>query len=433
MRRRVPPFALLLAGLFAFRLAYGLTSEFWFDDELQIYLLGLKSYATRTWPWLGPDVVYTHTQIPGALQGLLVGLPFFVAPVPEAPAVFLNVLTFGSLSLFAWYACRRFPALPRWLVWTWVMSAPWTLNYGTRVVNPSYVLIFSAPFFVAFFDTFLYRNEVVGRRTGLFAMGAATTCLAQLHLSWVLLVPFAALTLGSVAGGDRRRALAAAAAYGMGLLVGASTLIPTLLQDAVRTPSTLANVTPNPGNAAYLLLVLGRFFTFASADVWLWMGPDPAARLGLLKAQPWLAPPALFLFAVTCLQFVLFTAGFFRRHGSPESRRLAWVTLGAVVITWMAFFFSIKGPDSHTFCLLVPLALFYSFSCYAWLLGRRRWWLGVFEAAVITGLLAAGGLGLDSLRHRSLYLDRPRVEQAIRQRDYTQVGLRRADLLGYGY
>ena len=34
----------------------------------------------------------------------------------------------------------RLPRLPRWLVWGWVMTAPWTLEYGTHIINPSYVL-----------------------------------------------------------------------------------------------------------------------------------------------------------------------------------------------------------------------------------------------------------------------------------------------------
>jgi hypothetical protein len=433
MQKRTLPFALLLLGLFAFRLAYGLASEFWFDDELQIYLLGLKWFTTGTWPYLGPDVVYTHTQIPGALQGLLVGLPLFVAPVPEAPTVFLNVLTFASLSFFAWYLCRRFPGMPTWVVWSWVMIAPWTVNYGTRVVNPSYVLIFSVPFFVGFFETYLGGNRLLSGKTSLFLMGLATTCVMQLHLSWVLLIPFAALTLGFLLRKDRRSALGPSAFYGLGLLAGASTLIPTLLQDAVRTPSTLSNVTFDPANLGNLLLVLGRFFSFAGFDVYFWLGHDDVARREVITALPWMAPFVAFLFAVGCLQVLLFVAGFFRRDGSPEWRKLAWVTLGAVAMTWAAFFFSVKGPDSHTFCILLPLAMFYSFHCYEWLFAKNRKWLTLFEVAVICGFLFSGGLGLYSLRHQSLYRDRPRVERAIGQRDYTQLGLRRADLLGYGY
>src|SRR5262249_52601217 len=85
MRRwRVP---LILAACFLFRLLFGLSREFFFEDETQIFLLGFRYYATGDWPFFGPDVVWTRSEIPGALQALLVGLPFRVAPIPEAPFV----------------------------------------------------------------------------------------------------------------------------------------------------------------------------------------------------------------------------------------------------------------------------------------------------------------------------------------------------------
>src|SRR5882757_2034604 len=87
---------LLLA--FCFRLAFGLCSDFWnpVGDEKQIYLIGLKFYTTGAWPYFGPDVTNT-IQIPGALQGLVVGLPFYVLPIPEAPYLLVNILSFASL------------------------------------------------------------------------------------------------------------------------------------------------------------------------------------------------------------------------------------------------------------------------------------------------------------------------------------------------
>src|SRR4051812_31748034 len=94
---------LLLVAAFLLRLAYGLSSELFGPDESQIFLIGLQYFTTGSWPYFGPDVVYTHTQLPGALQGLLIGGPMFLAPFPEAPYVVLNVLSFSALCFFAWY------------------------------------------------------------------------------------------------------------------------------------------------------------------------------------------------------------------------------------------------------------------------------------------------------------------------------------------
>ena len=67
--------ALILAACFLFRLFFGLSREFFFEDQTQIFLLGFRYYATDAWPFFGPDVVWTRSEIPGALQALLVGVP----------------------------------------------------------------------------------------------------------------------------------------------------------------------------------------------------------------------------------------------------------------------------------------------------------------------------------------------------------------------
>jgi hypothetical protein len=139
----------IVALLFIARIFYGLCVDFWYVDNIQIYLIGLKCYATGTWPWYGPDVIYAKSQIPGALQGLLVGLPFYVFPYPEAPSIFLNILTFSSLCFFAWYILKRVSGLPAWLVFIWLLTAPWLMVYSTEVVNPSYVFPFAILFFIS--------------------------------------------------------------------------------------------------------------------------------------------------------------------------------------------------------------------------------------------------------------------------------------------
>src|SRR3954463_466896 len=117
MRRASWVFALALLALFAFRLYFGLSLRFFAEDESQIFLIGLRYYATGHWPYFGPDVVWTRSEIPGALQALLVGVPLQLAPIPEAPFVLLNLLSFAGLAALAWYTCAQLPRAPRWLVW----------------------------------------------------------------------------------------------------------------------------------------------------------------------------------------------------------------------------------------------------------------------------------------------------------------------------
>jgi hypothetical protein len=54
---------LALAALFAFRVFYGLTMPFWFDDGRQVYLVGLQSFVRGEWPYFAADVVWTGAQL----------------------------------------------------------------------------------------------------------------------------------------------------------------------------------------------------------------------------------------------------------------------------------------------------------------------------------------------------------------------------------
>src|SRR5262245_17978631 len=127
-----------LAGLFVFRLLFGLSSDFFFEDQTQIYLLGLRYYATGAWPYFGPAVVWTKSEIPGALQALLVGVPLRLVPLAESPIVVVNLISMAALTTFAAYVGRRFPTAPRWLVYGWLLTIPWTIQFSTNVINTSY-------------------------------------------------------------------------------------------------------------------------------------------------------------------------------------------------------------------------------------------------------------------------------------------------------
>jgi hypothetical protein len=120
---------------FLFRLCFGLFANMELEDQRQIYLIGLKYYTTGLWPYFGPDV-NPHVQIPGALQGLTVGVPLHLLPIPESPLLFVNALSFAALCLLGWYVGTRLPELPRWFLWGWIWTAPWVLNVSTNIYNP---------------------------------------------------------------------------------------------------------------------------------------------------------------------------------------------------------------------------------------------------------------------------------------------------------
>src|ERR1041384_1608237 len=146
----------LLLFAFVFRLMFGLLLYGNPSDDIQTYLIGLKYYCTGQWPYFGPVVGGSETtfttRIPGALEGFLIGGVLKLFPFPEAPFVFLNLLSMGALYFLAWYCQKKFPQISLFWLLVYVLFLPWTLYLTTNVNNASFVLFGSVFFFVGFFE-----------------------------------------------------------------------------------------------------------------------------------------------------------------------------------------------------------------------------------------------------------------------------------------
>jgi hypothetical protein len=429
--RRTIIFTLLLACAFLFRLWFGTCSDFWTDDEKQIYLIGLKFYATHAYPYFGPDVTPT-IQIPGALQGLVVGLPFFAWRAPEAPYVLLNLLSFASLSLLAWYFARRLPEIPKWIIWAWLLTAPWTLNLSTHVINTSYVLAGMCVFFVGWLETCPYtRREIVSPRLANFMQGFGLLWVMQLHLSWVVLAVF---TLASLVFQFRERELGATRSLAW-MLAGATLplalLVPTYLKFGLTggTGDTGAVVVFNVNNLKRLLNpvegILGRFLSFASYELPRFIGRNTAERVAFVREHLWLTPFVLFLTIAGLTQPVLLIILWFKKHREQKDWiAIKYLTLSTLALLYTLFLFSFRAPHSHTYYVTLPLAMLYSFYCWSPYLQRRGW--QIFAAVVLVcGIVFHISLALDRRAHTSMYTNRALVQRAIDERDYRILGERR--------
>jgi hypothetical protein len=419
----------LLALLFVYRLAFGLCSEFWFIDEKQIYLIGLKFFTTGQWPYFGPDLVLKNHariyQIPGALQGLLVGLPFYVLPVPEAPFILLNLLSFAALVLLAWYGWRRVPSLPAWLVFGLALTLPWTLHYSTRVVNPSYVLPGSIVFFVGVVEALVFADTpLLPKRRSDAALGFGLLWVLQLHMSWALLVPFAAAALAARA--QRREGLPALGAFLAGAALTGSLLVPTLARYDVRsTGNTEVAIRFNADNAGTLLPMVAKELSFASYELPRFMGPTYRDRRDWVLSDARVAPFAVLAVAVGLVQpFVMLALLFRRRESAPGWGRMRWLMLATLVLTWLAFLFTVREPWALTYYLAFPVPFLYSLYCYAFFLKGRRW-LAFAALVLLAGLVTDTALAARNYHDRSLYLDRGVVVRALAERDYRVLGTRR--------
>src|SRR6185312_7834378 len=381
MRNRRFVIALVLALAFLFRLVVGLCSPFWTtDDEKQIYLIGFKFYATRNWPYFGPDVT-SAIQVPGALQGLAVGLPLEILPIPEAPFIFLNLLSFASLAFFAWYCSRRFAAIPRWLIWAWLLTAPWTVNLSTNIFNPSYALCGAILFFVGAIETYPFLSrELIARRWSNLMMGFGLFWVMQFHLSWVVLLPYAVLSFYFQFRSEAKLGWRGLAWFLLGAVGPASLLLPTFVKYGLAdglgsTNETVAFGVQNILQQANIVEgVLGRFLSFASYEVPRFIGSNTAGRLAFLREHLWLAPFTVFLILVGILQCIaMFFLWLRKKNGEKDWRAMKYFMLGTVVLLYASFLFSLKSPVSHTFYVTLPVAMLYGFYCWNDFLQKKLW------------------------------------------------------------
>ncbi|MEO6656086.1 MAG: hypothetical protein ABIO36_08385 [Pyrinomonadaceae bacterium] len=400
-------------------------------DETQIYLIGLKYFTTGEWPYFGPDVSNT-IQIPGALQGLVVGLPLYVLPVPEAPYVLVNILSFSSLCFFAWYCTKRFPEIPKWFLWIWLLTAPWTLGLSTHIFNPSYVLPGAILFFVSAIETypFLTRN-LIPLRWANFMMGLSLFWVMQFHMSWVIFIPYIAVSFYFQFKNSGRKAIGPLIYFVGGAILTGSFLIPTFIEYGFSEGmgSTNETVQLNSTNLLNHLNVaegvLGRFLSFASFELPRFIGGNTLKRLEFMRENPWLIPFIIFLTVVGILQPIAMIILWFKKsHSQTDWKAMKYFTLATIVLLYISFLFSMRAPHSHTFYLTFPIAMLYSFYCWNEFLKKKNWkrFAAVF---LVCGIFFNIGLALNNYTAVSIYVERRKIAEAIQNNDYHRLGERR--------
>ena len=405
-----------------------------FEDETQIFLIGFRYFATAEWPYFGPDVVWTKSVIPGALQGLLVGLPLKLAAVPEAPFVLLNVLSFGALGCLAWYIGRRQPAVPRWLIWGWLMTIPWTLQFSTHVINPSYVLPAAIVFFIGFFEAVpVFRLGVIPRWAAFACLGAGVTWVMQFHMSWPLMLPYAAVALGAALWERRARGLADCAAFALGALVPAMTLLPTFVVYGPQagTGGTLRNLHFQVVSPTVFVTTLARFFSFASLEITRFIATDNAKRLTFFQEHLWLAPLAVTVWAIGIVQpFWMLREWFRARPTVAEWMPLRALVAATVMVVYVSYWFVTEPPQAHAFYLVAPIAFIYVAYCWTGIDSPR--WRTIAAAVLAVNVMFHAGLAAAQAPERSLYKNRGVVAAAIRAKQPEMFAHRRAFAIAGG-
>ena len=367
-------------------------------------------------------------QIPGALQGLTVGLPLRILPTPESPFILVNVLSFAALCLFGWYASRRLPMFPRWLLWGWLFTAPWLLNISTNVYNISYVLFGSVLFFVGFLET------VPSLSLGLLPlslcnamMGFSLIWTAQFHMSYVLLVPFLFVSIYFQARSNRANPLLIFLFVLIGAIPPAAFLLPTYFRYGFHQigQESQAVLTFRLSNWKLFPTILARYLSLASCEVPRFMGNNNAERLDFLVSQPWASPFILIALALGTLQPILMLLLGFRKHNPQKDwtsvRALAFLTL---ILIGISFLFTTKGPQSRAYYLTLPIVLLYAFYVFSPLTSNRRF-LQTAKLLLVCNFVFHVALAVQNYRNMSFFSYRNSVVEAIHAKDFHLMAERR--------
>ena len=456
---------LVLLLAFLFRLGFGLALPFWPEDQLQAYLVGLKCYTTDTWPFFGPDLGGSETnhynQIPGALEGLVVALPLKVLPIPEAPFIFLNLITLFAIALFAWYCSKRLPRLSLPFIFTLLVVLPWTLHENAGMITRSWCLFSSLLFFVGFFESLPgFSLKILSPQQSNALMGFALLWHAQFHMSWVYLAAFFGLSL-ILQGKQKISSVFTAVLYFfLGSLPMAALILPTFIQYHGFPHGN------NSGSYATLFCwenfkqfftILARWLSLPSFEMpffldtpgvpgfdnwgtasgphwdgWSWFpsfqpGHSTHARIEFLMGSPFMFYPGIFLWIAGLLMAIaLLILGFKNHHELKEWNQVRSLALFTFAIVWVSFWFTYKWPLSHIYYdAIFPMVFLYSLYCWNVLAPSKGW--RIF--AVV--LLAAAIVFQTAYAWRihpiySIYKDRDKLVRAIQEKNYHIVGERRA-------
>ena len=416
---------LILGACFAFRLLFGLSREFYFEDETQTFLLGFRYYATGRWPFFGPDVVWTRSEIPGALQALLVGVPLRILAIPESPFVLLNLLSFAAIAALAWYTCAQLqqsPRAPRWLIWGWFLTVPWTLQFSTHIINTSYILAPAIVFFLGFFEaapSFSLRR--VSPPVAFALMGFAAAWLMQIHMSWPLLLPYAAVAWVSRRS-DGVRALAInGGAFFAGALVPGLLLLPTFARYGIHAGSggVLRNFEPHWLSPWVIVTTLARLLSFASLEINRFVALDGAKRLEFLGRHLWLVPVAIPVWIIGVVQPVWMCVDACRpiRRWPESTLRPKWAAVrrlvgASVLLVYASYWFVIEPPQAHAFYVLAPIA--FMFAAFWWTFVDSPRARQIAAGVLFVNVAFHAGLAWTQAPQRSLYKNREVVAAAVR-------------------
>jgi hypothetical protein len=309
----------------------------------------------------------------------------------------------------------RLPSLPRWLVWGWLTTLPWTLEFSAHIINPSYLLAPALVFYIGFFEAVpVFRLGKMPEPLAFALMGAAVSAVLQIHMSWPLLMAHAGFAWLSARQRGGRSMAANAAGFAGGFLVFAVLLIPTFaVFGAAGFGGTLRNLRPHWVNPWVAVTILARLFSFASHEIWRFIATDDGKRWVFLFRQVWIMPMAVVVWFAGVWQPIWMLREWFRvRTPFPEWRALRMLVAATVALVYASYWLVLEPSQAHAFYVVAPVA--FMFAAYCWTFVDSPRWRRVAATVLALNVVFHAAQGYLQAPMKSLYRNRDVVATAIR-------------------
>jgi len=263
----------------------------------------------------------------------------------------------------AFYSKKRFPRLSIEFLLILFLLLPFCLFNGTVLLNTAYLILSGAVLFIAVAELFLYREELIFKDPSYYflGMGMALLFTYQLHLTWVMFLPFIFVLL-YFEWKRKEISLGKLLLYlGLGMMLTGVTLIPTILTYASEMfMNSEGNLTFQPERFGRIFDLLARYFSMAIFDI----TPDfdvidlAMKKSLLVKSLVWV------LKAVSILHFILLALYLFRLRKSTVVQKTLLLFLLTLIMSLCLFVLGNKHLSARTYILLYPIPVWLSLYVY---------------------------------------------------------------------
>lgn len=391
--------------------------------------MGLEYATTGDWPYWGPDVVWSYTRLAGGLQSLLVGIPIALTDSIRSPLFLSNILTILGLVSFAAYVKFRFSNIPFVLILGLSLLLPFTFLHGSVLLNTAYLIPIGITLFITVMDLYCYRDRLILDRIGLYfvAIGFCLGLTFQLHLTWVMFMPFIIAMIRYEYIREPRKLVPNVAMLFLGVLIGGITLWPTvLLKGDMIFYNTGGNLTFDAARFLKVGDLIVKYLGMATFDIVQTFEVFALARekSGLANILIWTMK---FIGAIQFIVIIVFSV----KLRKNEEMKKTLIFFGLTMLMALGLFvLGNKHLSARTYIVLFAIPYWISLQVYSHLITKWPKIIPVFYASFIIAILTYSVVAFENQGDMySFSANEEKIESALEEKDIEIFGKRRKNYM----